>query len=93
MRLAAKVDGNHTKIVRGLRQLGATVEDLSRVGHGCPDILVGCYGRNWLLEIKNPEQAPSKRKLTGDEPGWHERWRGQCAVVYTLDDAIAIVFG
>ena len=32
----------------------ATVEILSRVGKGCPDLLVGVDGRNLLWEIKSP---------------------------------------
>ena len=64
MRRAAKVDDNHREIVRALRDCGATVQDLSPVGAGCPDILVGWQGRNHLIEIKDGAKVG---ELTGGE--------------------------
>ena len=53
MRRAARVDDNHAKIVASLRLVGCTVLDLSAVGQGCPDIMVGLAGVNYLIEIKD----------------------------------------
>ena len=86
----AKADDNQPEIVAALRAAHFSVQHLHMVGGGCPDILVG--GRvwipaprwiryNWLQEIKDGRKVPSERRLTGDEPGWHERWKGQLAVV------------
>ena len=63
MRLAARTDANHAAVVRALRQVGASVLDLSRVGQGCPDLLVGYQGKNFLVEVK----ATAKKKLTKDQ--------------------------
>lgn len=91
MNRAKKVDANQPEIVAGLRQLGASVQILSAVGDGCPDILVGWHGKNVLLEIKDEEQMPSKRKLTPDQEHWHMTWRGQVAVVKSLAEALTVL--
>ena len=85
-RRAARVDTNQAEIVAALRAIGAQVEHLHTLGKGCPDILVGYRGTNYLLEIKSPGG-----KLTDDERYWRELWRGQVAVVYSADEAIEVV--
>ena len=90
-RRAARVDNNQTEIVEALRRMGATVQDLSPVGKGCPDILVGFQGRNVLMEIKRPDGPKggrAGRHLTTDQKLWHLRWRGQVCIVRTVDEAI-----
>ncbi|SPA44622.1 hypothetical protein [Cupriavidus taiwanensis] len=91
MRRAAKVDDNQAEIVKALRQIGATVQPIHQIGKGCPDLLVGWRGMNTLLELKDGRKPPSARKLTQDEVDWHETWRGQVAVVETVEEAIAAV--
>jgi hypothetical protein len=88
-----RVDANQPSIVDGLRKVGAEVQMLHEVGKGCPDILVGYRGKNWLMEIKNPGMPPSKRKLTEDEADWHDRWqeKGQVAIVETTLDALIVI--
>lgn len=91
MRQRARVDGNHAEIVQALRAAGCTVLHLHQVGAGCPDALVGIDGRNLLLEIKDGSKPPSRRALTPDEAAFHASWRGQIAVVSTVDEALATV--
>lgn len=91
MRRAAKVDGNHIEIMQALQGCGYSVQSLASVGLGCPDLLVGRNGCNWLLEIKDPAQKPSDRELTKDQKRWHAMWRGQKAVVETVEQALAVV--
>lgn len=86
--MAKRIDANQPAIVKALRQAGATVQVLSEVGKGCPDILVGFRGDNHLLEIKDGEKIPSKRKLTDDEAQWHDEWRGRVVVVESIEDAL-----
>ena len=88
MRAASRVDSNHREIVHGLRKTGCTVLDLSAVGCGCPDILVGRAGHNWLFEIKDGSKPPSARKLTMPEQAFFAMWRGNVQVVKSLDEAI-----
>ncbi len=86
-----RLDDNQKEIVRQLRRCCVSVQSLASVGKGCPDILVGFRGQNWLFEIKNPEQVPSKRKLTPDEDTWHLRWRGRVYTVTTFDQITEII--
>ena len=81
MRRAAKVDRNQSEIVAALRGIGATVQPLHTVGKGCPDLLVGFRGRNWLIEVKDWKLPPSEKRLTEDQQEWHAGWKGQVAKV------------
>lgn len=91
MRRAAKVDENQAEIVGAFRKLGASVLLLHGVGMGCPDILVGYRGRNYLIEIKDGKKPPSKRKLTSWQEDWHADWRGQVDVIQSVDEAVAFI--
>lgn len=88
---AAKVDTNQSKIVAVLRGVGASVQHLHTVGKGCPDLLVGFRGVNYLLECKNGSLSPSRRKLTPDQEQWHRSWRGQVAVVNSVEEAMKAI--
>ncbi|UMO77901.1 nuclease [Acinetobacter phage Cato] len=88
---AAKIDANQNEIVAALRKIGCTVQILSSVGKGCPDILVGYRGRNFLLEIKDGDKPISAQKLTPDQVEWHDLWNGQVNVVNCAEQAIKIV--
>ena len=91
MRRAARIDANQQAVVSALRQLGASVECLHRVGNGCPDLLVGFRNRTLLLEVKDGTKPPCDRKLTEDQRRWHAAWQGQKAVVASAQEAVAVV--
>ncbi len=91
MRRAARVDRNQPEIVRALRDIGATVQHIHMIGGGCPDILVGYRGTSYVFEIKDSAKPPSKRRLTPMEAKWHDNWRGQVAIVTSIDEAIKAV--
>lgn len=87
----ARTDANHRKIVEALREHGASVQSLADLGHGCPDVLVGFAGRNYLIEIKDGKKPPSAQRLTLGERRFVISWRGQVAVVRSVDDALSAV--
>lgn len=89
--MSKRVDANHVAIVKGLRNIGATVQSLADLGKGAPDIAVGWRGVNTFLEIKNPLMPPSKQRLTEAEEEWHCEWRGQVAIVTSLDEALRAI--
>jgi hypothetical protein len=91
MRRAARVDRNQPEIVQALRQVGASVQHLHHVGKGCPDILVGFQGLNYLMEIKDGDKPPSRRRLTDDEAEWFAQWNGYAAIVENVDDALRVI--
>lgn len=86
MRRAARADANQREIVAALRQVGATVQHLHQVGHGCPDILVGYRSENYLLEIKRPGEL-----LTAREYCWRSNWRGVMHVVHSPEEALRAI--
>lgn len=84
MRRAPRLDANHAAIVAALRAAGATVQSLAAVGDGCPDLLVGFAGHNYLIEVKDGTKPPSARRLTPEQERWHAAWAGQAAIVSSL---------
>ena len=91
MRRAAKVDANQREVVAVLRDAGATVQLLHAVGEGCPDLLVGYRGGNYLLEVKDGSKPPSAQKLTPQQEIWHRDWRGHRVVVNSPEAALAAI--
>ena len=89
MRRAAKIDDSHSEIVSGLRQAGCRVLSLAAIGHGCPDLLALSGGRLYLLEVKNPDMPPSKRRLTADQSTFHSLW--PVSVVMNIEQALKAV--
>lgn len=85
-RAGRKVDANQAAIVEALEKTGATVQTLGGVGDGCPDLLVGRLGLNVLLEVKGPDGTLNEKQKV-----WHERWRGQRAVVKDEYEAMEVV--
>jgi hypothetical protein len=88
MRLRARVDRNQAEIVEALEQVNATVLHLHQVGKGCPDILVGYRGRNYLIEIKAPGHGTD---LTEDELAFHISWSGQVDVATSPEEALRVI--
>ncbi len=91
MRRAAKIDANQKEIVAGLRNCGYSVLSLAAVGEGCPDLIVGAAGKNYLIEVKDGNKSPSRRVLTQDQRKFHATWQGQACVVKDLDEALAFI--
>jgi hypothetical protein len=91
-RYARRKDANQNPIVQELVQAGYSVQDLSAVGGGLTDLLVGGIDRrtgerrNWLFEVKT-----TKGKLNPLQEEWHDNWRGPVDVIRSADDALRIV--
>lgn len=94
MRYAARVDDNQSEIVRAIQRIGAYVIDCSHVGSGFPDLLVAFRGRWTLIEIKDGEKPPSRRKLTPAQTIFHaEAVAKGCKVhvVENVDQALRLL--
>lgn len=90
MRRASKVDGTHRMIVKAFRDLQYSVLDLSRVGAGCPDLLVSTANTRGqpvtcLVECKMPKGKLNKRQLE-----FVSSWHGAIEVARSVDDVLAI---
>ena len=79
-------DANHHEIIAALRQAGCSILDLADVGHGCPDLLIGYAGRDWLIEVKT-----ERGELTSDEVRFMQTWHGHVAVVNSVEAALAVI--
>lgn len=88
MRRKAKTDHNQAAIVEGLRALGCSVQNLASQGSGCPDLLVGRGGENFLLEVKNRK---GRNRVSANQKAWHAAWRGQVAIVRDVGEALRAV--
>lgn len=86
-----RTDTNQSNVVEALRSIGASVLILSDVGGGCPDLLVGYRGVNFLLEVKDGNKPPSARKLTEAEQAFFRDWRGTVYIIFGAADAIEVV--
>ena len=82
-----RTDGNQAEIIGALELAGRRVQDLSRQGGGCPDLLVGTpSGRLVLLEVKMPGAVLNARELA-----WHLDWVGwPVFVVYDVAYALEV---
>jgi hypothetical protein len=90
MRRAAKVDANQAEIVKKIRSIGASVHSVAQLKGFC-DIVVGFRGKNFLFEIKDENQPPSKRKLTEMEAKFQLSWQGQIDTIINFDEALEIL--
>lgn len=88
-RLKHRTDANQPEIVKAFRELGATVEFMH--GEGALDLLIGIYGIDQRVEVKDGSKSPSRRKLSESEQATFENWHGRKPVVVkSSDDVIAL---
>lgn len=89
-----RVDRNQPDVFAYMRAHGALVHPTHTLGKGFPDCCVNWRGRIYLFEIKDPEQAPSRRVLTPDEQAFMSNWNecGQTVfVVHSGEEAMQIL--
>jgi Holliday junction resolvase len=72
MAYARRTDANQAEIVKTLREAGADVYDLSKVGKGIPDLLVTFNGETILMEVKRDAKA----KFTAEQLKFIAKWKG-----------------
>lgn len=98
-----RTDANQAAIVAALRRCGASVVDLSGVGNGFPDLIVGrrtslCAScgknagpSNLLIEVKDGSKPASARRLTEDQERFHASWKGRIWIVKSQQEIIDIM--
>ena len=83
-----RVDANQNQIIHTFIALGASVLNLSRVGEGCPDILVGYRKHSVLCEIKRNDKA----SYTEPQIKFMQNWRGgPVSRIDSVDAAIRLI--
>lgn len=90
--MRCRTDDNQTEIVDALRRVGCSVQSLADIGQGCPDLLIGHPVRGlFLLEVKDGNKSPSRRKRTMKQVIWHAEWKWPVHVVNSVDEALEAV--
>jgi rhamnose utilization protein RhaD (predicted bifunctional aldolase and dehydrogenase) len=83
-----RVDANQKQIIHTFIALGASVLNLSRVGEGCPDILIGYKNQSVLCEIK----ANELKRYTEPQIKFMQNWRGGAVSrIDSVDAAIRLI--
>ncbi len=83
----------HSEIVAALEARGWFVCDTSGAGRGFPDLVIAKHGKLSLVEVKNPKQPPSKRKLKPNQSDLHQKFflaGVHVAVITSVEEALAL---
>jgi len=75
------------EIKQYFQKVGCSVFDASRVGGGFPDLVLGYRGHTLLCEVKDPE----KDKLKQTQVKFIDNWRGQIAIVSSIEEATELL--
>jgi len=93
MKYGVKKDANHNEVVDALQKAGAYVLDMSHVGRGFPDLIVGFQSKTILMEIKNPKTSYGKKGLNKNQIKWKDQWTGGIYCVVDSPDAALRMIG
>lgn len=92
MRYARRKDASHESVVAAFRAAGASVQAIESGVAGVPDLVVGIFGLDQLVEVKPVTGITRQRELRDSQVAWHRQWRGRpVAVVRSPEDALAVV--
>jgi len=93
MKYGVKKDANHNEVVDALKKAGAYVLDMSHVGRGFPDLIVGFQSKTILMEIKNSKTSYGKKGLNKNQLKWKEHWLGGAYCVVDSPEAALRMIG
>ena len=93
MKYGVKKDANHNEVVDALKKAGAYVLDMSHVGRGFPDLIVGFQSETILMEIKNSKTSYGKKGLNKNQIKWKENWLGGVYCVVDSPEAALRMIG
>lgn len=74
-RRSARKDANHNELVNLAEAIGMSVLETHQLP-GALDLVVGAYGVDRRVEIKDGSKPPSRRALTAEESEEFARWKG-----------------
>jgi len=91
---ATKKDFNHNELTGWFEDCGCSVMDLSAVGGGMPDAIIGLRGVNYFVEYKNPDTAYGRKGLNENQSTFAKWWTGgDVHIVRTQEDVVNFVNG
>ena len=83
---ASKPDANQAALVRYARGLGISVLIVAELPSGALDLVVGAFGRDGRVEVKDGSKPPSARKLTEAEQVTFSAWKGARPMIWLDED-------
>ena len=89
MRFALRVDANQKQVISALEAAGATVDVIGKP----VDLLVGLRGKLVLIEVKDGNRPPSRRKKTSAQEEFFKRWAGYPVVLVDSPEAALRALG
>ncbi len=78
-------DNNSERIVTAFREMGFSYLDTSQL-RNCCDGFAAKRGFSIAIEIKNPDNPPSKQRLSSGEADFKNRWAGWWELVMHVED-------
>jgi hypothetical protein len=73
--------------------LGASVFSTAAMGGGFPDLVLGVRGDNYLVEVKDGDKSPSRRRRTEAQEKFRDGWRGSIYLVESMEQARELMKG
>ena len=80
-------DANHTEIVNYARGIGFTVLEVHSIG-GALDLVIGAWGIDCRVEVKNGLKPPSARMLTDAENKTFSHWKGRKPIIWLCESDV-----
>lgn len=88
MARARRKDANQSEIERVFKDAGCSVLDMSRLGDGVPDLLIGTpQGACFLVEVKT-----KNGKITEKQAKFAWGWKTQVFLVKCVEDAEELAY-
>ena len=77
-------DANQREIVNTYLALGCSVTDTGSIGNGFPDLCIGLWGLDCLVEVKT-----KGGKMKSSQETFKREWRGRpVRIIRSMEDAI-----
>lgn len=90
-RRAAKIDYNQPALVELIRAMGVSVAITSAAHDGFTDLVIGFGGVTVLVEVKDGNKEPARRKLTPQQATFHGSFKGAITVIENEQQAVELV--
>ena len=92
MRRKARIDANQPALVKFIRSMGASFQHTHQI-EGALDGIIGYRALDQRVEIKDPNQPPSKRKLTDAEIDTIFAWKGRTPEIIETENDVTRILG
>ena len=86
----SRVDRNQADLVLFIRQHGASFQHTHSIP-GALDGIIGYRGIDVRVEFKDPEQPPSRRRLTAAEHESIDKWKGRRPVIIETEGDVVVL--